>query len=78
MLFPIMTLAQPDPGDVTRVKNFSLEDYEGNNHSLSDYKDSVAIVIIFIATECPISNDYNARMEALYEEYKEKGLLLLE
>ncbi len=46
-------------------------------HSLSDYKDSKAIVIIFIATECPISNDYNSRMEKLYNDYKKKDIALI-
>ncbi len=75
--FPIKTFAQPVLGDVTRIENFSLEDYEGNKHSLSDYKDSVATVIIFIATECPVSNEYNTRMENLYKEYGEKGIAFI-
>lgn len=76
-LFPIITFAQPVLGDVTRIENFSLEDYEGNKHSLSDYKDSVATVVIFIATECPVSNEYNTRMENLYKEYREKGIAFI-
>ena len=75
--FPMITLAQLVLGDVQTIENFSLEDYDGNNHSLSDYKDSVAILIIFIATECPVSNDYNERMENLYKEYREKGIAFI-
>ena len=77
VIIPIITIAQPVLSDVAKVENFSLEDYEGNIHSLSDYKDSAAIVIIFIATECPVSNDYNTRMEAIYEEYMEKGIAFI-
>ena len=76
-LFPIITFAQPVLGDVTGIENFTLEDYEKNKHSLSDFKDSAAIVIIFIATECPVSNDYNGRMQTLYEEYNEKGIAFI-
>lgn len=30
--------------------------------------------VFFIATQCPISNDYNTRMQALVNEYKGKGI----
>jgi peroxiredoxin len=60
-----------------KITDFTLSDYNGKKHSLSDYKDSKAIVIIFIATECPVSNDYNSRMEKIYNDYKEKGITFL-
>lgn len=59
------------------IENFTLQDYNGKNHSLSDYKDSVAMVILFIATECPVSNAYNERMENIYREYAPKGFAIL-
>ncbi len=59
------------------IDNFTLQDYNGNNHSLSDYKDSVATVILFIATECPVSNAYNERMENIFIEYGPKGFAFL-
>ena len=59
------------------IDNFTLQDYNGNNHSLSDYKDSVATVILFIATECPVSNAYNERMENIFNEYGPKGFAFL-
>jgi len=58
-------------------EDFKLQDYNGKNYSLSDFKDSKAIVIIFVSTRCPVSNDYNSRMENLYTEYKEKGIAFL-
>lgn len=61
-------------GDVTKVEDFKLKDYNGKEHSLSDFKDSKAIVVIFVATQCPISNDYNSRMAEVYADYKEKGI----
>ena len=59
------------------IDDFTLFDYNGEEHSLSNYKDSEAIVIMFIATECPVSNDYNSRMESIYSEYSEKGIVFL-
>lgn len=64
-------------GDVESVKDFTLKDYLGNEHTLSDYKDSKAIVIIFVATRCPVSNAYNSRMEKLFEDYKDKDVAFL-
>ena len=60
--------------DPEKVENFKLKDYNGVEHSLSDYKDAKAIVVMFIATECPVSNAYNERMEDLYNSYKNKGV----
>lgn len=33
-------------------------------------------VITFISTQCPISNDYNDRMSAIYKDYSAKGVKL--
>ena len=57
--------------------NFTLKDYKEKEHSLSDYKTSKAIVIIFMATECPVSNAYNERMEKIYQDYKDNGISIL-
>jgi peroxiredoxin len=61
----------------SKIENFTLKDIYGNNHSLKDYSDSKAIVIIFIATQCPISNSYNTRMVDLYNKYHGKNFAIL-
>jgi peroxiredoxin len=55
-----------------KVENFSLEDYSGKKHALADYSSSKAIVLMFIATQCPVSNAYNDRMVQLYKDYTGK------
>lgn len=60
-----------------KVENFSLKNYDGKTFTLTDYKDAKAIVIMFIATQCPISNDYNTRMAKIANEYSEKGVVFL-
>ncbi|MFO7525424.1 MAG: thioredoxin family protein [Ignavibacteriaceae bacterium] len=60
-----------------KYENFTLKDYTGKEHSLDNYKDAKAIVILFIATQCPISNDYNSRMADLYNEYKSKDVAFI-
>lgn len=59
------------------IENFTLTDYNGKTHSLVDYQNSKAIVVMFIATQCPVSNAYNSRMAKLYEEYQPKGIAFL-
>lgn len=58
-------------------EDFKLSDYNGKTYSLSDFKNSKAIVIIFISTRCPVSNDYNSRMEKIYENYRDRGIAFL-
>ena len=60
-----------------KIENFKLKDYNGKEHSLSDYKDSKAIIIIFVATECPVSNAYNSRMENLFKDYSERDIAFI-
>jgi peroxiredoxin len=57
--------------DSTQYENFSLYDYDNNLHSLKDFTTKKGIVVMFIATQCPVSNEYNSRMAELYEAYKE-------
>ncbi len=61
----------------SKVENFSLKDYNEKIYKLNDFKNSKAIVIMFIATQCPVSNGYNTRMAKLYDDYKSKGVTFL-
>jgi peroxiredoxin len=55
------------------IPDFTLPDTDGKEHSLASLKGSKGTVLIFIATQCPISNAYNGRMQKLVEDYKAKG-----
>lgn len=74
MVIPAFSLSARD---IETVENFSLKDYNGEEHSLNDYKDSEVIVLMFIATQCPVSNAYNSRMNNLYEKYKDKNVAFI-
>ena len=63
--------------DLKKVDNFSLNSYDGKRYSLDNYKDSKAIVLMFVATRCPVSNAYNSRMADLYKDYHGKGVVFL-
>lgn len=60
-----------------KVDNFTLADYNGEQHSLSDYKDAKAVVLIFVSVQCPVSNAYNERMAKLNEDFKKRGVVFL-
>jgi peroxiredoxin len=55
------------------IPDFTLPDADGKEHSLASLKGSKGTVLIFVATQCPISNAYNERMQKLAENYRAKG-----
>lgn len=57
--------------------NFTLKDTNGKSVSLSDFKDAKAVVVIYVATKCPVSNAYNKRMADLYNQFKGKGVAFI-
>lgn len=58
--------------EVTKYDNFSLYDYNNTLHSLENFSDKKGVVLMFIATQCPVSNEYNKRMVDLHKKYGEK------
>ena len=63
------------PGDM--AQDFTLSNYDGTRHSLSQYRDSTAVVVMFIATRCPVSRDYDVRMAHLAAVYGPRGFQFL-
>lgn len=57
------------PGKVDAIKATSLD---GKPVEIQTAGKITAV--IFISTQCPISNDYNERMKALYNEFSGKGV----
>jgi peroxiredoxin len=52
---------------------FTLKNYDGKDVSLeSVLKENQVAVVMFIATQCPVSNAYNGRMAALHGSYAGK------
>ncbi|HSW48847.1 MAG TPA: redoxin domain-containing protein [Bryobacteraceae bacterium] len=58
------------------VRDFTLNDLAGTQVNFSSLKGDVTVVM-FIATQCPISNAYNDRMKALYNDYASRGVKFL-
>ena len=67
----------PEAPSIIKIKDFSLKDIYNKEHSLSDYSDSKAILVLFVATQCPVSNAYNKRMAELYNDFQTKEISVL-
>lgn len=56
--------------------DFTLTDMEGKQVSLSQYRGKV-VILNFWATWCPPCREEMPSMERLYQDYKDKGLVIL-
>jgi peroxiredoxin len=59
------------------IEDFTLPDASGAAHTLASLKGKKGAVLIFIATQCPVSNAYNERMEKLAQDYKARGITVI-
>ena len=56
-----------------KVQDFTVNGVDGKAVNFASLRGGTTVVT-FVATQCPISNDYNQRMNALYSEYSAKGV----
>lgn len=72
------TMAQGNSGNGAQtgqpIADFTLADTSGTTHSLASLKGQNGTVLIFVSTQCPVSNAYNERMEKLAQDYKARGV----
>ncbi|MGH9898387.1 MAG: thioredoxin family protein [Pyrinomonadaceae bacterium] len=66
--------ASSAPAIGSTIRDFKLLDLGGKETSLNSMRGSKGTVLIFIATECPVSNGYNERMEKIAQEYRSRGI----
>jgi thiol-disulfide isomerase/thioredoxin len=57
----------------SKVTDFNIQDLDGKPVAFSALRGPVTVVT-FIATQCPVSNSYNQRMNAVYQDYSSKGV----
>jgi peroxiredoxin len=60
-----------------QVSGFTLKDTQGQSIALKDFKEKKAVVVVFIGTECPISNAFLPSLAQLHKELGPRGVQFL-
>jgi peroxiredoxin len=50
---------------------------DGKDHSLDDYKDAKAVVIVFTCNHCPVAVAYEDRIIELQKDYESRGVQVI-
>lgn len=72
----LAAIAIASAANAQRVYDFKVKDMNGKEVSLSQYKGKV-LLIVNTAVECGFTPQYE-ELQALYEKYKDKGLVILD
>jgi peroxiredoxin len=70
----------PPPGQVTiggKVANVELATLTGEKAQLYNYAGKNGTLVLFIATRCPISLDYDTRMAEIARDYTARGFTII-
>ncbi len=73
----VLAGAQAEPKLGTEIANFSLPDHLGKEHALADFADRDLVVVAFLGTECPLAKLYAGRLQAIADEYAERGVTVV-
>ena len=57
----------------SKVDNFEVKNLDGKAESFAELRGPITVVT-FISVQCPVSNAYNERMNAVYRDYSAKGV----
>jgi peroxiredoxin len=61
------TVAQTAP-------EFTLPGVDGRDHSLADYGDDAALVLVQTCNHCPYAQAWESRLNAIQQDYAERGV----
>jgi peroxiredoxin len=74
----IAATTQPAAGALgQKVSEFSLRDYRGKMHQLSEYADKKLVVVAFLGNECPLAKLYAGRLNELAGRFDSRGVAFL-
>lgn len=77
ILFPAVNAVGGKPAKSpigTTVAGFTLKDYHGKPHSLSDFHKSKLLVVAFLGTDCPLAKLYGYRLGQMERRHRGKGV----
>jgi peroxiredoxin len=60
-----------------KAPDFSLPGVDGKNYSLADFAKAKVLVMVWTCNHCPTAQAYEARLEKLVNDYKDKGVALV-
>jgi peroxiredoxin len=70
--------ANPKTLDVgSAAPDFKLPGVDGKTYSLDSFKDAKFLLVLFTCNHCPTAQAYEARVNQLYADYKDKGVALV-
>ena len=67
---PILALGSPAP-------DFALMGVDGKVHRLNDYAASPVLAVVFMCNHCPIAQMYEARVQQLADDYRDRGVAVV-
>lgn len=71
-LFALLSAPRAQAG---AIKEFALTDAGGKKHTRAQWKGKKAIVLIFLGTDCPVSNFYAPEYSRLAKAFAARGVL---
>jgi peroxiredoxin len=57
------------------LPRFSLTDTAGRTHTVTEWSGKRAVVLFFVTTDCPLSNNYVPEMNRIVQTYTPRGVL---
>ena len=69
-----MAAAARSDDSLGRVDQFQLADSTGASVTQAAWNDATAVVLIFLGTECPVSNGYAPEIVRLNKDYSRRGV----
>jgi peroxiredoxin len=58
------------------LEDFALTDAKGKKHTAAEWKGKKAVVLIFLGTDCPVSNFYAPEYGRLATRFADKGVMV--
>ncbi len=78
LLLPVMGQDIPKVLPIgSAAPDFSLQGIDGKAHTLSEYAEAKILCVIFTCNHCPDSVAAAARMQAIHQNYQNKGVTLI-
>jgi peroxiredoxin len=57
-----------------QIKHFDLHDVQGKPHAVGEWQGAKAVLLLFLGTECPVSNGYAPDFERLAKSFSAQGV----